>query len=194
MTDLTFTADEQPKMSAFNERFSILNELYRYWWYRQAAGSDVDYVYSADRNAYPDNGTSGDYTYQYLGIPFENAREASKVVVGQYTGTGRYGLASANQLVFNGTPKVVMIPYYRTSNTYQAYQSLSLQNYIWILNIKELSTEYASFKGFGGQGNNLAYTPQGKKSTDGRIISWYNGTAELQFNSTGHVYTYIALF
>lgn len=25
MTDLTFTADEQPKMSAFNERFSILN-------------------------------------------------------------------------------------------------------------------------------------------------------------------------
>lgn len=33
----------------------------------------TDYVYSFSRNAYPDSGTVGNYTYTYLGIPFENA-------------------------------------------------------------------------------------------------------------------------
>ena len=33
----------------------------------------TDYVYSFSRNTYPDSGTVGNYTYTYLGIPFENA-------------------------------------------------------------------------------------------------------------------------
>lgn len=33
----------------------------------------TDYVYSFSRDAYPDSGTVGIYTYTYLGIPFENA-------------------------------------------------------------------------------------------------------------------------
>lgn len=33
----------------------------------------TDYVYSFSRGAYPDSGTVGNYTYTYLGIPFENA-------------------------------------------------------------------------------------------------------------------------
>lgn len=33
----------------------------------------TDYVYSFSRDAYPDSGTVGNYTYTYLGIPFENA-------------------------------------------------------------------------------------------------------------------------
>ena len=35
--------------------------------------SSVDYIYSFSRDAYPDSGTVGNYTYTYLGIPFENA-------------------------------------------------------------------------------------------------------------------------
>lgn len=35
--------------------------------------SGTDYVYSFSRGAYPDSGTVGNYTYTYLGIPFENA-------------------------------------------------------------------------------------------------------------------------
>lgn len=35
---------------------------------------ETDYVYSFSRDAYPDSGTVGNYTYTYLGIPFENAR------------------------------------------------------------------------------------------------------------------------
>lgn len=34
----------------------------------------TDYVFSFERNAYPDSRTTGQYTYTYLGIPFENAR------------------------------------------------------------------------------------------------------------------------
>ena len=34
---------------------------------------ETDYVYSFSRNTYPDSGTVGNYTYTYLGIPFENA-------------------------------------------------------------------------------------------------------------------------
>lgn len=36
--------------------------------------STWDYIFSFERNAYPDSRTSGQYTYTYLGIPFENAR------------------------------------------------------------------------------------------------------------------------
>lgn len=35
--------------------------------------SSIDYVYSFSRDAYPDSGTVGNYTYTYLGVPFENA-------------------------------------------------------------------------------------------------------------------------
>ena len=34
----------------------------------------TDYVFSFNRNTYPDSRTSGQYTYTYLGVPFENAR------------------------------------------------------------------------------------------------------------------------
>ena len=34
----------------------------------------TDYVFSFKRNTYPDSRTSRQYTYTYLGIPFENAR------------------------------------------------------------------------------------------------------------------------
>ena len=33
----------------------------------------TDYIYSFSRDTYPDSGTVGNYTYTYLGIPFENA-------------------------------------------------------------------------------------------------------------------------
>lgn len=35
----------------------------------------TEYVFSFERNAYPDSRTTGQYTYTYLGVPFENARE-----------------------------------------------------------------------------------------------------------------------
>ena len=36
-----------------------------------------EYVYSDNRNAYPDNGEANNNEYEYLGVPFENARMAA---------------------------------------------------------------------------------------------------------------------
>lgn len=154
---------------------------------------DWEFISSVDRDTYPDSGEKDGYEYQYIGVPFENAREASKVVVGQYTGTGKFGLENPNQLIFENVPKVVMIPYCINDDMYQAYHSLSQQYYIWILNMNSLSTEYESFKGFGVQGSSNSQTPRGKKSADGKTIYWYNGDAERQFNTKGWDYNYIAL-
>lgn len=38
-----------------------------------------EYLSSASRNAYPDQGLTDGYEYVYLGIPFENARESSDI-------------------------------------------------------------------------------------------------------------------
>lgn len=39
----------------------------------QLKQNNIEYIYSFSRDAYPDSGTVGNYTYTYLGIPFENA-------------------------------------------------------------------------------------------------------------------------
>lgn len=118
MTDLTF---KDPKglvnRAAFNERFSVLNELYRYWWKRIKAQkvsvsteiSDWEYVFSDSRNAYPDFGEKDGYEYQFLGVPFENAREAPKIATGSYVGTGTSGVSSPNSLTLDFEPKLVIV-------------------------------------------------------------------------------------
>lgn len=63
-----------------------------------------DYIFSTDRDAYPDSGIQNGYEYQYLGIPFENAREVPKIEVGSYLGTGTFGSSSPNTLTFPFTP------------------------------------------------------------------------------------------
>lgn len=73
------------------------------------------YVYSSNRNAYPDSGTQDGYEYEYLGIPFDNAVTAPKIETGSYVGTGTYGQANPNTLTFDFEPKMVII-YERSQN------------------------------------------------------------------------------
>lgn len=276
MTDLTFTADEQPKMSAFNQRFSKLNELYQHWWKRSSlngytisvgtvsrvtvgeggmdgvssiqysssvsvsssgtitldnpvsasinenvlnqlkgkyfsgynltgiyyattsAGTSVTggsplyynidcgkvtaeksgeteviYLQSSDRNAYPDSGIQGDYEYQYLGVPFDNAVEASKVVTGSYVGAGVYGSSNPNTLTFDFTPKLVCV----TGGTYST-------NEISLL----ITSATKPFNLFNGAAvSNLT-------SAIGQTTTWYStGNANVQANTSGTQYTYWAI-
>lgn len=67
------------------------------------------YLCSSDRNAYPDSGIIDNYEYAYLGIPFDNAREAHKVIIGSYVGNGTYGEKNPNSLTFQFKPKVLFI-------------------------------------------------------------------------------------
>lgn len=62
-----------------------------------------NYVRASDRNAYPDSGTSGDYEYAYVGVPFDNFVEP--VAAGTYAGTDGETLT----LTFPRNPKLLVI-------------------------------------------------------------------------------------
>lgn len=68
-----------------------------------------EYLWSPDRNTYPDSGISESYEYQYLGIPFDNAVTAPKIATGSYVGTGKYGSSNPNSLTFDFEPKFVFL-------------------------------------------------------------------------------------
>ena len=139
--------------------------------------SDWSYLQSPDRNAYPDSGESGGYEYQYLGIPFDNAREAPKIAKGEYTGTGTYGSANPNTLTFDFEPKLLLV----TQRNSQAYPSGSgwTSMFIWKENMKSTMV-YGNGLYFNRAGNSLSYY------TDGSV-------ADRQMNQSGVVYDYIAL-
>ena len=71
--------------------------------------SDWEYVFSDSRNAYPDFGEKDGYEYQYLGVPFENARESTKISIGSYIGTGKYGKSNPNRIVTGFKVRMLMI-------------------------------------------------------------------------------------
>ena len=90
--------------------FQWLGKYNQYWWKKTPVSGGVsEYVHSADRNAYPDTGTSGDYEYLYLGIPFDNAVTAPIFEYGSYIGTGTGGSTAPNSLTFDFTPRLVII-------------------------------------------------------------------------------------
>lgn len=65
-----------------------------------------EYVQSSNRSAYPDSGVQDGYEYQYIGVPFQNAINPSKIATGSYVGTGTYGQNNPNTLTFDFTPKL----------------------------------------------------------------------------------------
>lgn len=61
-----------------------------------------------------------------------------------------------------------------------------------------LTTEYTINSGFGGGWHTSAgVNNYGKKSADGKTINWYVSTSDpgayYQFNTSGTVYTYLAI-
>ena len=83
-------------------------------------GDFVEYVTSQERNTYPDNGELGDYYYSYLGIPFENSIETTKLEIISYVGTGTYGESSPTIITFSSKPKLWGI-----------FQQLDIEDEIW---------------------------------------------------------------
>lgn len=132
-----------------------------------------EYIFSDDRSAYPDSGEQNGYEYQFLGIPFENAREAPKIVIGSYVGTGKYGQSNPNELIFDSVPKIVIL--FRDNNTptmpyYWGAPKIAIEN--------GSSTDYCT----------------ATVSNDPVKLNFYSDNdADNQFNSNGKTYTYFAL-
>lgn len=135
--------------------------------------SEPEYIFSSDRSAYPDSGEQNGYEYQFLGIPFENAREAPKIVIGSYVGTGKYGQSNPNELIFDSVPKIVIL--FRDNNT-------PTMPYYW--GAPKIVIENGS----------STYYCTATVSNDPVKLNFYSdNNADNQFNSNGKTYTYFAL-
>lgn len=150
---------------------------------------ETTHVHSADRNAYPDSGTIDGLTYQYLGIPFQNAVTAPKIATGSYTGTGKSGSSNKNKLTFDFKPKFVII-------LGAKYFSNMPAHYFGLAVLAQGLTG-----GFGSFG--YSYTDKLSESFNaygvvvswsGNTVSWYNySNANAQLNASGATYNYIAI-
>ena len=103
------------------------------------SGGNTYYSYSTNRNAYPDSGTVDGVTYEYLGIPFDNAVTALKVASLSYTGTGIKG---DKEIIFPVVPKIVFVS--RNDGSYMYFP------YVWgeafLLGINASSASFSKRK------------------------------------------------
>lgn len=123
----------------------------------------TEYLYSTDRNAYPDSGTVDGVEYKYLGIPLENAVVPVKIETGSYVGTGTYGSAKPNILTFSGIPAILIITTELVSTStqtytwaypspYMSYGSQYFFNYVsrsgktasWYAFVRDSATDYSA--------------------------------------------------
>lgn len=139
---------------------------------------DISYVQSSNRSAYPDSGEQDGYEYEYLGIPFDNAVNSTKIETGSYTGTGTYGQSNPNTLTFGFEPKMIVI--YANVNGVSVYISAIILT----------ATPYFSKVGSGNssEANKLTI------SNNGKTVSWFNtDSSTYQLNSSSSVYEYVAI-
>ena len=149
---------------------------------------DWEYVQSSSRSAYPDSGEQDGYEYQYLGIPFDNAVAAPKIVTGSYVGTGKYGSSNPNSLTFDFEPKFIMI------------SSIERNEYFSIFPCFSLPENYPSNVGYGWSGlwngTLTAMDDNYAKLVDNTLSWYYKGSSSAsirQLNSSDTTYTYLAI-
>lgn len=133
------------------------------------------YAQSSDRNAYPDSGITDNFEYEYLGIPFDNAVNASRIETGSYVGTGTYGSSNPNTLTFGFAPKLVFILGVSESATYISSAIMPAVCPKFLVNAKA---------------NNIV-------SLSDKTMTWYTEYSSLQalyqLNDRGTIYHYIAI-
>lgn len=121
---------------------------------------------------------------------------AGQVQAFSYAGTGQNGSANPTSITFGFAPKCVV--FLMRKNTNGAFENMSLllskSSYGGsIVEITDLmTTSFTISRGVGFNGYNGTY--YGKKSEDGKTISWYNTeSAAFQFNGSNETYYGIAL-
>jgi hypothetical protein len=156
---------------------------------------EITYEHSTDRNAYPDSGTVDGLTYQYLGVPFQNAVTAPRVATGSYVGTGTYGESNPNRLTFDFAPKVVLLLGVTGSDGTSWSSRLGKTDYgsNTIMVLDAMTTEYKQRDGFINS-NKSDYKNYGRKSADGKTVEWYSTiSADTQCNSSGVNFHHLAI-
>lgn len=150
-----------------------------------------EYIQSSDRSEYPDSGEQDGYEYQYIGIPFENAASPHvKIVTGSYVGTGKYGENNPNSLTFEFNPKLLFITNRQGSGNFYGISDIDGNP----LDCSMLTTSYTKGLGFGSKDSSDILSSYGKKSGDGKTITWYHSrSASSQQNDANYTYYYFAI-
>lgn len=165
----------------------------------QADVGTVDYLQSPDSTAYPHSGNDGTYEYLYLGRPLDNAVTVPDFEIVSYTGTGTYGADNPNSVTFSRAPQLVIMigGRYTVGNKMWSQVGANEEDWIYMLPTSEIPTEYEFGMGLGNNANggSVYGGVYGKKSEDGKTISWYNcDYASWQYNDSDMVYYLLALF
>lgn len=100
------------------------------------------------------------------------SRGNCQIVTGSYTGTGTYGSGNPNTLTFDFQPVLVIL---NTGNA-GTYNTIPVHH---ILKYPSVKMGYAT-------------NSPGTLSWSGHSVSWYNDSAEAQFNAADKTYQYIA--
>ena len=120
-----------------------------------------------------------------------------KVVPFSYVGTGTYGVNGASSLTFDEEPMILLMLGMTFAQNVSgvdtiATNTFSTNTYRKVIMVPPtLTTEFKPNNAFILDQN----TCYGKKSADGKTISWYNSkSASGQFNGSGSTYYGIAIF
>ena len=141
-----------------------------------------DYIFSTDRDAYPDSGIQNGYEYQYLGIPFENAREVPKIEVGSYLGTGTFGSTSPNTLTFSFTPIIWGV--------FRRVSTGGVDNPVPNIMLWDNNYQNMNVSVFTGVDSTTTHYI----TINGNSVSWYASTSsDGQLNSNIYTYHYFAI-
>ena len=129
-------------------------------------------VQSPIRDAYPDNGTSGDGSlhYTYLGVPFDNVKATPRIATGKYTGTGTYAAANANRVELDFPPRLFVV-----IKSAVTVVGSSTAGFFWL-----------------GQHTNLTNGSVRITVVDS-TVEWYAESADSQLNTLNATYYYFAL-
>lgn len=144
--------------------------------------TDWEYLQSTNRNTYPDFGTSGEYEYQFLNIPFENSLSGCKIQTGSYVGTRTYGKDNPCSLTFDFITKAIFIMEIgnRQDNTWN----------ITVLTDQEDTSHFIGGRKTTSSVNNSSITI----ISMGKNVKWYSERdANAQFNLEQTSYVYIVV-
>lgn len=99
---------------------------------------NVSYVYSSNRNAYPDNGEQNNKYYRYIGVPYNALKTAHQITFGSYIGNGATTGDLSIQLPYR--PRLfILVGNYSSSNIFQSQNK--------IIDFSNINTSYQN--GFG---------------------------------------------
>lgn len=164
---------------------------------------ELGYVFSNSADTYSQGQNNDGYYYEYLGVPFENSVNSTRIEFGSYDGTGTWGEDYPCSITFNRAPKyvhLIAMEYIDDGRfVYFDYYSTVYTEILW--NALE-SNAYMNASGFiWTHTGTVSLTKDSfRAKKEGNTMSWYlvssanADCSEYQFNKAGCRYHYMVIY